>query len=185
MSCNSRICEPCKVSEILAGACLVGRPAAAVSALLGFNTHLDLSDLLFLLVILTQPESPYLHFQVRPHASVYEFRHMDFAARQAPAWPRSISRSFMRSERLRRYVRLGLFAGLLLLLQLLGHLLTLLGAGLFALLALLVQLLLGSQQFDVCHLGGIALACAATRDPGIAAVAVAVTGRDHVEQPVD
>src|ERR1017187_9452890 len=96
MSCNSRICEPCKVSEILAGACLVGRPAAAVSALLGFNTHLDLSDLLFWLVILTQPESPYLHFQVRPHASVYEFRHMDFAARQAPAWPRSISRSFMR-----------------------------------------------------------------------------------------
>src|ERR1035437_10009924 len=41
MSCNSRICEPCKVSEVLAGACLVGRPASALGALLGFNTHLD------------------------------------------------------------------------------------------------------------------------------------------------
>src|ERR1017187_8198887 len=41
MSYNSRICEPCKVSEVLAGACLVGRPASALGALLGFNTHLD------------------------------------------------------------------------------------------------------------------------------------------------
>src|ERR1039458_4719978 len=66
MRCNSRICEPCKVSEVLAGACLVGRPASAFGTLLGFNTHLDLSDLLFLLVILMQPESPYLHFQGAP-----------------------------------------------------------------------------------------------------------------------
>ena len=40
MSCESGMHEPGKVSEVLAGTCLVGRPASALVALLGFNTHL-------------------------------------------------------------------------------------------------------------------------------------------------
>src|ERR1017187_5871882 len=39
MGRDSGMGEPCKVSEVLAGACLVGRPA--VGALLGPDTHLD------------------------------------------------------------------------------------------------------------------------------------------------
>jgi hypothetical protein len=31
--------ESCKVSEVLAGACLIGRPVSALRALIGFNTR--------------------------------------------------------------------------------------------------------------------------------------------------
>jgi hypothetical protein len=41
MSCDSRIREPCKVSEVFPGVCLVGRSASALGTLLGFNTHLS------------------------------------------------------------------------------------------------------------------------------------------------
>lgn len=41
MSCDSRVREPCKVSEVFAGARRVGRPASVLGALLGFDTHLS------------------------------------------------------------------------------------------------------------------------------------------------
>src|ERR1039457_2165913 len=41
MSCDSRMRETCKVSEVLAGACLAGRLASALGALFGLNTHLS------------------------------------------------------------------------------------------------------------------------------------------------
>ena len=63
----------------------------------------------------------------------------------------------LRAEVLRFGVGVAGFAGALLF-HLLGELFALLGASFGALLSLLVELVLGSEELDVGHLGGVTLA---------------------------
>ncbi len=85
---------------------------------------------------------------------------------------------------LRFCVGVGGFAGVLLF-ELLGDLFALLGAEFFALGSLLAELVLGTEEFDVGHLGGVAFADAGARDAEVATLTRAVARSDDGEEAID
>src|SRR5205814_6500870 len=77
------------------------------------------------------------------------------------------------------------FAAFALLFQLLGKFFALLRTGFRAFLSLLVELVLGAEEFDVGHLGSITLAGSEARDAEIAAVACTVARCNRGEETID
>src|SRR5271170_3845054 len=71
------------------------------------------------------------------------------------------------------------------LFHLLGELFALLGAGFCALLGLLVELVLGSEELDEGHLGGVTLAGSQAGDAKVAAIACAVARSHDSKEAID